>query len=222
MSAGTSFQGRRKPNGSACHRRIMAGVQDERAAQVFLVLMSTTPRRRRLRSRACPRPWRIAVAESADSRYHHPITLIGPGSGTGTSSVRSGRPKSWTAAAFVVVAIPSLPSAVVRSARPCPAETFGPGIPADSAFHPDQSKNSTAATMRAARSRFAACARRSVARPSGDRARVIVLRSPFPQCLRTAHQRRKIPTSPGTPPGKSMICARSLYPCGSSSLCQNS
>ena len=25
MSAGTSFQGRRKPNGSACHRRIMAG-----------------------------------------------------------------------------------------------------------------------------------------------------------------------------------------------------
>jgi hypothetical protein len=28
MSAGTSFQGRRKPNGSACHRRIMAGVQD--------------------------------------------------------------------------------------------------------------------------------------------------------------------------------------------------
>ena len=29
MSAGTSFQGRRKPNGSACHRRTMAGVQDE-------------------------------------------------------------------------------------------------------------------------------------------------------------------------------------------------
>jgi hypothetical protein len=29
MSAGTSFQGRRKPNGSACHRRIMAGVQDD-------------------------------------------------------------------------------------------------------------------------------------------------------------------------------------------------
>jgi hypothetical protein len=28
ISAGTSFQGRRKPNGSACHRRIMAGVQD--------------------------------------------------------------------------------------------------------------------------------------------------------------------------------------------------
>ena len=28
MSAGTSFQGRRKPNGWACHRRIMAGVQD--------------------------------------------------------------------------------------------------------------------------------------------------------------------------------------------------
>ena len=27
MSAGTSFQGRRKPNGSAFHRRIMAGVQ---------------------------------------------------------------------------------------------------------------------------------------------------------------------------------------------------
>ena len=27
-SAGTSFQGRRKPNGSAFHRRIMAGVQD--------------------------------------------------------------------------------------------------------------------------------------------------------------------------------------------------
>jgi hypothetical protein len=26
MSAGTSFQGRRKPNGSACHRRSMAGV----------------------------------------------------------------------------------------------------------------------------------------------------------------------------------------------------
>jgi hypothetical protein len=29
MSAGTSPQGRRKPNGSACHRRIMAVVQDE-------------------------------------------------------------------------------------------------------------------------------------------------------------------------------------------------
>ena len=29
MSAGTSPQGRRKPNGSACHRRTMAGVQDE-------------------------------------------------------------------------------------------------------------------------------------------------------------------------------------------------
>ena len=28
MSAGTSFHGRRKPNGSAFHRRIMAGVQD--------------------------------------------------------------------------------------------------------------------------------------------------------------------------------------------------
>jgi hypothetical protein len=29
MSAGSSFHGRRKPNGSACHRRTMAGVQDE-------------------------------------------------------------------------------------------------------------------------------------------------------------------------------------------------
>src|SRR5687768_15674293 len=29
MSAGTSFHGRRKPNGSACHRRTMAGVQEE-------------------------------------------------------------------------------------------------------------------------------------------------------------------------------------------------
>jgi hypothetical protein len=29
MSKGTSFHGRRKPNGSAFHRRIMAGVQDE-------------------------------------------------------------------------------------------------------------------------------------------------------------------------------------------------
>jgi hypothetical protein len=29
MSAGTSFHGRRKPNGSACQRRTMAGVQDE-------------------------------------------------------------------------------------------------------------------------------------------------------------------------------------------------
>ena len=29
MSAGTSFQGRRKPNGSACQRRTMAGVQHE-------------------------------------------------------------------------------------------------------------------------------------------------------------------------------------------------
>jgi hypothetical protein len=29
MSAGTSFHGRRKPNGSACRRRTMAGVQDE-------------------------------------------------------------------------------------------------------------------------------------------------------------------------------------------------
>jgi hypothetical protein len=28
MSAGSSFHGRRKPNGSAFHRRIMAGVQD--------------------------------------------------------------------------------------------------------------------------------------------------------------------------------------------------
>jgi hypothetical protein len=28
MSAGTSFHGRRKPNGSACQRRTMAGVQD--------------------------------------------------------------------------------------------------------------------------------------------------------------------------------------------------
>jgi hypothetical protein len=27
MSAGTSPHGRRKPNGSACHRRTMAGVQ---------------------------------------------------------------------------------------------------------------------------------------------------------------------------------------------------
>jgi hypothetical protein len=26
MSAGTSFHGRRKPNGSACHRRTMAAV----------------------------------------------------------------------------------------------------------------------------------------------------------------------------------------------------
>jgi hypothetical protein len=29
MSAGSSFHGRRKPNGSACQRRTMAGVQDE-------------------------------------------------------------------------------------------------------------------------------------------------------------------------------------------------
>jgi len=29
VSAGTSFHGRRKPNGSACHRRTMAGVQEE-------------------------------------------------------------------------------------------------------------------------------------------------------------------------------------------------
>ena len=29
MSAGTSFHGRRKPNGSACQRRTMAGVQEE-------------------------------------------------------------------------------------------------------------------------------------------------------------------------------------------------
>src|SRR4029453_8694193 len=29
MSAGTSPHGRRKPNGSACHRRTMAGVQEE-------------------------------------------------------------------------------------------------------------------------------------------------------------------------------------------------
>jgi hypothetical protein len=29
MSAGTSFHGRRKPNGSACQRRTMAAVQDE-------------------------------------------------------------------------------------------------------------------------------------------------------------------------------------------------
>jgi hypothetical protein len=29
MSAGTSFHGRRKPNGSACHRRTMAAVPDE-------------------------------------------------------------------------------------------------------------------------------------------------------------------------------------------------
>jgi hypothetical protein len=29
MRAGASFQGRRKPNGSACHRRTMAGVQEE-------------------------------------------------------------------------------------------------------------------------------------------------------------------------------------------------
>jgi hypothetical protein len=29
MGAGTSFHGRRKPNGSAFHRRLMAGVQDE-------------------------------------------------------------------------------------------------------------------------------------------------------------------------------------------------
>ncbi len=29
MSAGTSFHGRRKPNGSACQRRTIAGVQDE-------------------------------------------------------------------------------------------------------------------------------------------------------------------------------------------------
>jgi hypothetical protein len=29
MIAGTSFHGRKKPNGSACQRRTMAGVQDE-------------------------------------------------------------------------------------------------------------------------------------------------------------------------------------------------
>jgi hypothetical protein len=29
MSAGTSFHGRRKPNGSACQRRTIAGVQEE-------------------------------------------------------------------------------------------------------------------------------------------------------------------------------------------------
>ena len=29
VSAGTSFQGRRKPNGSACQRRTVAGVQEE-------------------------------------------------------------------------------------------------------------------------------------------------------------------------------------------------
>jgi hypothetical protein len=29
MSAGTSFHGRRKPNGSACQRRTMVGVQEE-------------------------------------------------------------------------------------------------------------------------------------------------------------------------------------------------
>jgi hypothetical protein len=29
MRAGSSFHGRRKPNGSACHRRTIAGVQDE-------------------------------------------------------------------------------------------------------------------------------------------------------------------------------------------------
>jgi hypothetical protein len=33
MSAGTPFHGRRKPHGSACQRRTMAGVQDERSTQ---------------------------------------------------------------------------------------------------------------------------------------------------------------------------------------------
>jgi hypothetical protein len=33
MSAGTSFHGRRKPNGSACQRRTMAGVQEEDAPE---------------------------------------------------------------------------------------------------------------------------------------------------------------------------------------------
>jgi hypothetical protein len=38
MSAGSSFHGRRKPNGSACHRRTMAGVQD--AAKQAMSAMS--------------------------------------------------------------------------------------------------------------------------------------------------------------------------------------
>jgi hypothetical protein len=33
MSAGTSFHGRRKPNGSACHRRIMAGSRTRRSTR---------------------------------------------------------------------------------------------------------------------------------------------------------------------------------------------
>jgi hypothetical protein len=37
MSAGTSFHGRRKPNGSACQRRTMAGVQEE-AKQAMVAL----------------------------------------------------------------------------------------------------------------------------------------------------------------------------------------
>ena len=41
MSAGSSFHGRRKPNGSPCHRRTIAGVQEE--AKHAMSAMSPLP-----------------------------------------------------------------------------------------------------------------------------------------------------------------------------------
>ena len=67
---------------------------------------------------------------------------------------------------------------------------------------------------RRGRCRCCLCARN---RGVGDRTRVFVLRVPFPHGRRTVHRRRNIPTSPGIPPGKSMIRARTLYPFGWSS-----
>jgi hypothetical protein len=91
---------------------------------------------------------------------------------------------------------------------PCaPAWVGHLGLSADAGFHSDQFGNCNTAANVHRSERVAACTRRSVTarRPAGDRARVFVLRVPSPHGLRTAHQRRNIPTSPGTPPGKSMI-----------------
>ena len=52
-SAGTSFHGRRKPNGSACQRRTMAGVQDETKHAMSAISPSSCRRARVACAHSC-------------------------------------------------------------------------------------------------------------------------------------------------------------------------
>jgi hypothetical protein len=69
MSAGTSFHGRRKPNGSACHRRTMAGSRTRRSTRERDVAVEVLRRREAPAPAGRCRMWRWCWSPARCSRH---------------------------------------------------------------------------------------------------------------------------------------------------------